>query len=235
MRSAGAVLTAAGSGSRLGAAVPKALVELAGTTLVAHAAARLAGSGRVRHLVVTGPGDQLTEVRAAVRAVCAIPVEVVPGGPTRQASVAAGLAALDASNEIVLVHDAARPLASTALIAQLIDTVASGHDAVVPALPVTDTIKEVDDADPPRAVRTIARERLRAVQTPQAFRASLLRTAHRDAALLAADEHTAVSDDAGLVERLGHEVRVIEGESRALKITTRHDLAIAALFLEEES
>lgn len=235
MMTAGAVLTAAGSGSRFGAAVPKALVELAGTPLVAHAAARLTSSGRVRHLVVTAPVEQLAEVRAAVTAACPVPVQVVAGGSTRQASVAAGLTALDAREEIVLVHDAARPLASPALIARLIDTVASGHDAVVPALPVPDTIKEVDDGDPPRAVRTLARERLRAVQTPQAFRASLLRMAHRSAAQLAADERTAVSDDAGLVERLGHEVRVVDGESCALKITTRHDLAIAALILEEDS
>ena len=235
MTTAGAVLTAAGSGSRLGATVPKALVELAGVPLVAHAAARLAGSGRVRQLVVTAPADCIAEVRAAVTAVGATGVEVVAGGSTRQASVAAGLAALDTRDEIVLVHDAARPLASPGLIAQLIDTVAGGHNAVVPAMPVADTIKEVDDGDPPRAMRTLTRAGLRAVQTPQAFRASLLRAAHAAAAQLAADERTAVSDDAGLVERLGQEVRVIPGEARALKITTRHDLAIAALFLEEDS
>lgn len=233
MTTADAVLTAAGSGSRLGAGVPKALVELAGVPLVAYAAARLAGSGRVRSVVVTAPGDQVAAVRAAVTAVGATGVEVVPGGPTRQASVAAGLAALDDQEQIVLVHDAARPLASTALIDRLIRSVAAGHDAVVPAVPVTDTIKEVDDGDPPRAVRTLARAALRAVQTPQAFRAALLRAAHAEAAHLAGDERTAVSDDAGLVERLGHEVRVIEGEAGALKITTSHDLAIAALFLEE--
>lgn len=235
MSTAGAVLTAAGSGSRLGAAMPKALVELAGVPLVAHAAARLARSGRVGQLVVTAPADCIARVRAAVQAVCAIDLEVVPGGVTRQASVASGLAVLDAQHEIVLVHDAARPLASVPLIDRLIDTVANGYDAVVPAVPVTDTIKEVDDAEPPRAVRTLARAQLRAVQTPQAFRASLLRAAHAEAAPLATDERTAVGDDAGLVERLGHEVRVVEGEPRALKITTGHDLAIAALFLEEDS
>ena len=215
--------------------MPKALVELAGTPLVAHAAARLADSGRVRQLVVTAPADHVADVRAAVLAACAIPVEVVAGGVTRQASVAAGLAVLDEQDEIVLVHDAARPLASTGLIAQLVDLVAGGHRAVIPAVPVTDTIKEVDDGAPPRAVRTLTRHALRAVQTPQAFRASVLRQAHASAAALAADERTAISDDAGLVERLGQEVRVVEGESRALKITTRHDLAIAALFLEEDS
>src|SRR5699024_5442014 len=97
--------------------------------------------------------------------------------------------------EIVLVHDAARPLASTGLVRRLVQTVRAGHPAVVPALPVIDTIKEVDDADPPRAVRTVERRHLRAVQTPQAFRAELLRRAHASAAHLAGGEATAASDD----------------------------------------
>lgn len=200
-----------------------------------RAAAQLADSGRVRHLVITAPERHLAAVREAVSTVAAIPVEVVPGGATRQASVAAGLAVLPEAEEIVLVHDAARPLASAALIARLVEAVAGGHQAVVPGVPVIDTIKEIGDGVPPRAVATLTRAALRAVQTPQAFRSTLLRRAHTSAAHLAADERTALSDDAGLVERLGHEVRVIEGEARALKITTRHDLAIAALFLEEDS
>jgi len=229
-----AVLTAAGTGSRLGADLPKALVLLAGLPLVAHAAARLADSGQVHELVVTAPAEHLPAVRAAVAAVVHLPVQTVAGGPSRQASVAAGLAALDRRPEIVLVHDAARPLASTGLVRRLVQTVRAGHPAVVPALPVIDTIKEVDDADPPRAVRTVERRHLRAVQTPQAFRAELLRRAHAAAAHLAGGEATAASDDAGLVERLGSEVRVVAGEATAMKITTARDLAIAELLLAEQ-
>ncbi len=230
-----AVLTAAGSGSRLGADLPKALVPLAGLPLVAHAAARLAGSGRVHELVVTAPAGYLDAVRTAVVAACDLPVQVVAGGPSRQASVAAGLAVLSRALPIVLVHDAARPLASPALVRRLVDAVREGHPAVVPALPVTDTIKEVDDADPPRAVRTLDRGRLRAVQTPQAFRTDLLRQAHAAAAHLAAVEARAASDDAALVEQLGAQVRVVAGEEQAMKVTTVRDLAVAELLLREGS
>jgi len=229
----GAVLTAAGSGRRFGAEVPKALVPLAGRSLVVHAALTLERTAAVQHLVVTAPPDHLRAIESAVATACAIPVTVVPGGPTRQASVAAGLAALHGC-EVILVHDAARPLASVTLMQRLIDQVQQGHEAVVPGVPVTDTIKEVDDARPPRALRTVERSGLRAIQTPQAFRSATLRRAHAAGAELAGEEATAVSDDAGLAERCGTTVRVIEGEPRAMKITTPHDLALAELFATEE-
>jgi len=229
----GAVLTAAGSGRRFGAPVPKALVPLAGRALVVHAALALEHTAAVQQLVVTAPQAHLPAIESAVSAACSIPVTVVAGGPTRQASVAAGLKALSGC-EVVLVHDAARPLASVGLMQELIDQVQQGHDAVVPGVPVTDTVKEVDDAHPPRAVRTVERTSLRAIQTPQAFRSETLRRAHAAGAQLAGQEASAISDDAGLAERCGITVRVIEGEPRAMKITTPHDLALAELFATEE-
>ncbi|WP_354002617.1 IspD/TarI family cytidylyltransferase [Ruania halotolerans] len=212
-------------------------MPLAGRALVALAAERLAASGVVAEIVVTAPAGHLDEVQSAVLAATQtwadLRVQIVAGGPSRQASVAAGLAALGPTAEVILVHDAARPLASPALIRQLVATVDSGHDAVIPAVPVIDTIKEVDDGDPPVALRTVNRSALRAVQTPQAFRAHVLRRAHEVGAAQAADESTAVSDDAGLVEALGLPVYVIAGERAAMKVTTAHDLAIAELYLRE--
>ncbi|UFU03520.1 2-C-methyl-D-erythritol 4-phosphate cytidylyltransferase [Ruania suaedae] len=227
------MLTAAGSGQRFGADLPKALVLLRGRPLVAHATSRIAASGVVDEIVVTAPAGHLDEVHRAVTRACDLPVRIVAGGLSRQASVAAGLASLSPAVEMVLVHDAARPLASPELIRRLVRAVGSGIDAAIPSVPVVDTIKEIGGGDPPVALRTLDRPRLRAVQTPQAFRASVLRRAHRQGAALADDEATAVSDDAGLVEAMGVPVHLVEGEAAALKITTRHDLAIAGIYLDE--
>ncbi|MBK5248486.1 MAG: 2-C-methyl-D-erythritol 4-phosphate cytidylyltransferase [Actinomycetales bacterium] len=231
--STGAILTAAGSGSRLGSALPKALVELDGVPLVAHAARRLAESGLVRALVIMCPPGFAERVFDAVAPFCTIPFTVVDGGATRQASVAAGLAALADVDDVVLVHDAARPLASVDLIGRLVAAIEAGFDAVVPGIPVVDTIKEVDGSAVPRALATLRRSRLRAIQTPQAFRTAVLVAAHTAGAHRARSEESAASDDAALVESAGTVVHVIEGEDCAMKITTARDLAIAALLLEE--
>jgi len=244
-----AVLTAAGSGSRLGHALPKALVPLRGEALVVHAARRLLDASGAHgplldEIVVTAPAEHLD---AFVVALAATPTEdpgtpspgprvrVVAGGATRQASVAAGLAALGAdldAGTTVLVHDAARPFAPAELVARVVAAVAAGHEAVVPGLPVTDTVKRVGPADaggaePVRA--TVERADLRAVQTPQGFTLGLLRRAHDEAARHAHDESLAATDDAGLVERLGHAVWVVAGDERAAKITTARDLRVAEL------
>ncbi|MBT0993174.1 2-C-methyl-D-erythritol 4-phosphate cytidylyltransferase [Cellulomonas sp. DKR-3] len=243
-----AVLTAAGSGTRLGHALPKALVPLHEEPLVAHAARRLlaacpgpdgAATRLVDELVVTAPADLVDAVRGAVAPVVAdgVRLVVVPGGPTRQASVAAALAHLgDDDDAVVLVHDAARPWAPPELVARVVAAVAAGHDAVVPGLPVTDTVKRVGPADVAHAepVReTVERSALRAVQTPQGFRLGLLRRAHDEAARHAHDERVAASDDAGLVERLGRPVWVVPGDERAAKITTARDLRVAELLGED--
>ncbi|WP_315098864.1 2-C-methyl-D-erythritol 4-phosphate cytidylyltransferase [uncultured Cellulomonas sp.] len=246
--SVAAVLTAAGSGSRLGHALPKALVPLGGQSLVVHAArnllaARAAGDARVRVLVVTAPAFHVAAI-ADELAVLAdqVALLVVPGGATRQASVAAGLAALVGDPrgqdvDVVLVHDAARPLAPPSLVARVIDAVRDGHPAVVPGLPVTDTVKRVAPhrgvtVEP--VVETVPRAELRAVQTPQGFTRELLLRAHAHGADDAHDEALAASDDAGLVERLGEPVWVVAGDERAAKITTARDLAIAALPTESD-
>ena len=234
-----AVLTAAGSGTRLGAAVPKALVPLGGTPLVVHAASRLLAAGATT-VVVTAPAGHVADVRAALDAVDALRaprVVVVPGGPTRQASVAAGLAALPpAAGPVVLVHDAARALAPVPLLVRVARTVAGGHDAVVPALPVTDTLVRVvptSDDEPLRSAGNADRRTLRAVQTPQGFRRDVLERAHAAGADAAGDEATSASDDAGLVAALGLDVVLVDGDPTALKITTAHDLAVATLLLAE--
>jgi len=217
--------------------VPKALVPLGGTPLVVHAATRLVDAGATA-VVVTAPADHLAQVRAALDAadgLVAPRVVVVPGGPTRQASVAAGLAALPpAAGPVVLVHDAARALAPESLLVRVARTVAEGHDAVVPALPVTDTVVRVvpTSAGPARSAGTVDRRTLRAVQTPQGFRRDVLERAHAAGAAGAGDEATAATDDAGLVAALGLDVVLVDGDARALKITTAHDLAVATLLLE---
>ena len=245
-----AILTAAGSGSRLGAAGPKALVPLGGVPLVVRAARALVDSGRISRLVVTVGADQVEAMGLAL-AVADPPVdaEVVVGGASRQASVAAGLDRLldaDPTPAVVLVHDAARPLVPVALVQRVIEAVESGHDAVVPGLPVSDTVKVVDLApqDEPaapgsapshdgvlRVVGTPDRRALRAVQTPQGFSLALLARAHRHGAARAHDESTAATDDAALAEAVGAEVWVVRGHEDALKITTPRDLALAELLL----
>jgi 2-C-methyl-D-erythritol 4-phosphate cytidylyltransferase len=142
---------------------------------------------------------------------------VVPGGATRSASVRCGLAAVPAAAQVVLVHDAARPLASPELFGRVVAAVRAGAGAAVPVVPVADTIRDVDGG-------VIDRERLRAVQTPQGFDAAALRAAHAGS-----PEGT---DDAGLVEATGGRVVLVEGEPTNLKITGPHDLAVAGLLAQ---
>lgn len=242
--SVAAVLVAAGSGSRLGQQLPKALVALGGEPIVARAArglaAAFAGLGEpLAVLVVTAPPTHLTAVSEAVeRLGLPVPVVVVAGGATRQGSVAAALAALGPypDADVVLVHDAARPGVPAAVVERVVDAVRSGHAAVVPAVRVADTIKRVGPgtggAEP--VLETVHREALRAVQTPQGFARALLERAHEAAAAHAADESVAASDDAGLVELLGEAVWVVAGDERAAKITTARDLAVAEALLGRE-
>ena len=234
-----AILTAAGTGSRLGSGRPKALALLVGEPLVVHAARRLCASGLVDQLVVTAPASHHAEVVQALGDADGIevPLTVVAGGENRQASVAAGLAALAPEVHIVLVHDAARALASPDLVRRVVAAVLDGHGAVVPGLPVIDTVKQVmtgSAGDPGASSAEHApvhgrHDLLRAIQTPQGFARELLDRAHRAGAARAATEDTAATDDAALVEALGEPVWVVPGEDDALKITTPRDLAIAEL------
>ena len=233
--STAAILTAAGSGTRLGATVPKALVPLAGVPLVAHAARRLSASGVVDLLVVTVPAGFAREFEAALgTAAGSVPVSFVVGGASRQASVAAALAVLPPEVDVVLVHDAARALAPAQLVARVVEAVRAGHRAVIPAVPLTDTIVEVGAPGTRAGHEVVAhpdRTVLRAVQTPQGFDRALLDRAHRGAAHRASDEASAATDDASLVALLGELVHVVAGDPAAIKITTARDLALADLLL----
>jgi 2-C-methyl-D-erythritol 4-phosphate cytidylyltransferase len=172
-------------------------------------------------LVVAAPPAEVDEVADLLAPVAT--VTVVAGGSTRQQSVCAALDAVPDRFEIVLVHDAARALAPPALVAAVADAVRAGNDAVIPVLPVVDTIKEVSSLS--EVLGTVDRSVLRAVQTPQGFRRRVLAMAHASAAAMDA------TDDAGLVEKLGVRVICVPGSEHALKITRPLDLAIAELLL----
>ena len=213
--SAVAIVAAAGSGLRLGADLPKALVRLAGRPLVAWSVDALRAGGAAE-IVVAVPSGQ----RDAFAAVLPAHVHLVDGGVSRTASVRAGLAAASAVADVVLVHDAARPLTPPDLVRRVLAALADGHPAVVPALPVVDTTVVVDDAGlitdvPPRAA-------LRRVQTPQGFDRAVLTSAYA-----ALDPAADLTDDAAVVRAAGIPVITVDGDERAAKVTVRHDLALA--------
>jgi 2-C-methyl-D-erythritol 4-phosphate cytidylyltransferase len=175
----------------------------------------------VAHVIIVAPLSHVDECRDV-----AGPdprVDVVAGGLDRSASVEAGLAALRHEDGIVLVHDVARCLAPSDLFARVIHAVRAGDPAVVPGLPVTDTVKVVDAQG--RVLETLDRELLRGIQTPQGFRREVLEHAHAGGA--------SATDDAALVERTGGHVRVVVGDHRALKITSPLDLTVAAALLQD--
>ncbi len=200
-----AVVVAGGTGSRFGAA--KQFAHLAGRPLVAWS---LETARQCCHGVVL-------VVPAGAPAASWDADAVVPGGATRADSVRAGLAAVPPTAEIIAVHDAARPLARPELWQAVLDAIRAGADGAIPAAPVTDTVKEVD---PDGRLVTLDRSRLVAVQTPQAFRATVLRRAH-----LAGGDAT---DDAALVEAAGGRVVLVDGPTDNLKITSPSDLIVAA-------
>lgn len=219
------VIVAAGDGTRLASGRPKALVPLGGMTILERSLHGVIGMPREVQIVVVAPPSAIDEAREASERALGVAVDaltVVPGGSSRTASVRAGLAVLLPSVTTVLVHDAARALAPTSLLTMIAETVASTGEAVVPGLPVVDTVKEV--ATDGLVLGTVDRDRLRAVQTPQGFPRHLLERAYADVS----DEHT---DDAATVAALGGTVRIVEGDERAFKITTRWDLRRAELLL----
>lgn len=182
-----AILVAAGSGSRLADALggrPKQFMLWKGVPLYWHSARTMSRSGAVCGIVFVFPQEALEEERARLCALAdeeepGIPWLAVAGGPTRQDSVRLGLEAVPADARLVLVHDAARPFVSAALVRRMADAVRDGAVAAVPYVPLTDTVKLASDDCTERVERTLPRERLRAVQTPQAFDARLLRQADR--------------------------------------------------------
>ena len=215
------LVPAAGAGVRLGPGRPKALRHLAGEPLLVHAVRRIAMASCVHTIVVAAPAAEIVAVREMLLPVA--PVAVVAGGVTRQQSVAAALAAVPAGPDIVLVHDAARALIPASLVESVADAVRAGHSAAVPVLPLVDTIKEVGVDEV--VLGTVDRSALRAVQTPQGFRRSVLTAAHAAAV-------DPLTDDAGLVEKLGVPVVCVPGSEYALKITRPFDLALAEYLLQ---
>ncbi|MFC3964189.1 2-C-methyl-D-erythritol 4-phosphate cytidylyltransferase [Nocardia jiangsuensis] len=208
-----ALVPAAGRGVRLGENLPKAFVPVGGTPMIKLSVDGLIASGAVDEIVVMVPPELVES------AVALLPgsVRVVVGGSERTDSVRAGLAAAaDATH--VLVHDAARALTPPDLVRRVVAALRAGHDAVIPALPVVDTVKSVDGDG--IVTGTPDRAGLRAIQTPQGFAAEPLRRAYADPALSA-------TDDAGLVERLGIAVHTVAGDPLAFKITTPLDLILA--------
>ncbi|WP_434810082.1 2-C-methyl-D-erythritol 4-phosphate cytidylyltransferase [Microbacterium sp. bgisy189] len=215
------IVVAAGSGTRLGADMPKAFVGLGAHTILRHA---LAGvfAGPEAQVVIVAPEDRLGDARTDADEAAGSRrdlVSVVAGGATRQASVAAGLHAVWPDVEIVLVHDAARALTPPDVFARVIEAVRSGQDAVLPVLPVVDTLKKVAAST---VVAAVDRADLAAAQTPQGFRRDILDTAYGAAG---AD----FTDDAALVQHAGFPVFTVPGDERAFKITTPADLQRAAL------
>lgn len=211
-----AVVPAAGSGDRLAAGIPKAFCEVAGRSLLERAVDGLLESGVVDHVVVAVPRDRIDEAKQILGG----RATVVAGGPDRTQSVSLALAALAGDPDFVLVHDAARALTPPALITRVVDALRAGHDAVVPALRLHDTIKAVDANGV--VLGTPERAGLRAVQTPQGFATELLRRAYRSGAGAGG-----FTDDASLVEHVGGQVRVVDGDPLAFKITTQLDLLLA--------
>jgi 2-C-methyl-D-erythritol 4-phosphate cytidylyltransferase len=216
-----ALIVAAGRGERLGSGGPKALVSVAGRPMLEWSVAALREVAAVRAIVMALPVDRLDAAPQGVLAVA--------GGATRSESVTAALAAAPADDEVVIVHDAARALATPALFAAaVLELEQLGVDAVIAAAPVTDTIKQVG-VDGRAVERTLDRSRLWAVQTPQVFRREALRRALSSAPELVAS----ATDDAWLVERQGGTVAVLPASPENFKITTPLDLRLAEMLLNE--
>lgn len=249
-----AIVVAAGSGERLGYGIPKARVPLGEASILTHALRGVAAAGIVRQICVAVPADD-----PALAAICADfakelrdesdhpegtaahpLITVVHGGATRPDSVRSALAAVLEGTEAVLVHDAARALTPENVFLRVADALAAGASAVIPAVPVVDTIKTVTAASsggdasvaPELVTGTAAREQLRAVQTPQGFALKTLLRAHESAALLDEAQAAAITDDSMLVESMGEPVYVVRGSTQSLKITTPLDLIIAEGLLE---
>jgi len=216
-----AVIVMAGAGTRFGGAVPKVFLPLAGEPMWQHSVRAFAALPGLTSIVLVTSPERVDEVRAE----CVHPLSVVvAGGARRQDSVANGLAALTSSPQVVAVHDAARPLIEAATVARAI-AAAAEHGSGLVAVPVSDTIKEVEDGV---VVGTSDRTRLWRAQTPQCFRTEILVRAHEQARRGGVER---VTDDAALVERLGLSVHVVRGDAWNIKITEPGDLVVAEAVL----
>ena len=214
------ILVAAGKGERLGAGLPKALVRVAGITLLEHAVTRAIGTAGITQLVVTATPGHIDEFLAITQPLVPQRIELtlVPGGETRQGSIAKALSEVNHTASVILVHDAARALTPTEVFDRVVAEVEATNMGVLPVIPVHDTVKRAAGQE---VLETVDRSELRAAQTPQGFPAELL----RDAYSKAGEDHT---DDAALVQSLGHRVLAVAGDRMAMKVTTPDDLILAS-------
>lgn len=229
-----AILPAAGLGTRMGAETPKQFLELDGVPLVVMSLRRIASCPLVTDIFIATRAEEVPRLEARVREErVSQAVRVVRGGDTRQESVGQALREVSNDTEIVLVHDAVRPFVTREQIERVIAEARRCHAAIL-GIPAMDTVKEVKRASLPEDVAlitaTIPRERIVLAQTPQAFTTKLL----KEAFARAEADGISASDEAGLVERLGHDVHVVLGSERNIKITRPADMELARFYLELE-
>lgn len=229
-----AIVPAAGLGTRMGADLPKQFLELDGVPLIVFTLRRLAACSAITDFFISTRADDIVALEDMVaKAALGRPARVVHGGDTRQQSVANALVQVDPSTEIVVVHDAVRPFVTTTQIERVIAE-ARARGAAILGIPAIDTVKEVKRATLPEDMAlittTIPRERIVLAQTPQAFTYALLRDAFRKAQ----QDGVTASDEAVLVERFGHDVFVVLGSERNIKITRPADMDLARFYLEQE-
>lgn len=226
-----AIIPSAGSGIRMGGNIPKQFMELAGRPLLVETLEKFQISDVISEVLVVAPPDKLDYCKEEIVEKYGISKvkSVVPGGSTRQASVRLGLEALGTGHERVLIHDGVRPFVDREMIERCVSESIEAR-AVVCAIPVKDTIKEVDEEG--LVIKTIDRSSLWWIQTPQVFRYQDIVEAHRVAVEKGWDD---ITDDAMLVERMGITVKVIMGSEKNIKVTTPHDMEIARAILNSSS
>jgi 2-C-methyl-D-erythritol 4-phosphate cytidylyltransferase len=229
-----AILPAAGLGTRMGAETPKQFLELEGVPIVILSLRRIASCELVTDIIVATRADGIAKLEERIAAEkLKQKVRVVRGGDMRQESVARALEEVTDDTDLVAVHDAVRPFVTREQIARVIEEARRCHAAIL-GIPAMDTVKEVKRASLPEDVAlitgTIPRERVVLAQTPQVFATRLL----KEAFARAQADGVSASDEAGLVERLGHDVHVVLGSERNIKITKPADMELARFYLEGE-
>ena len=229
-----AILPAAGMGTRMGGETPKQFLELDGAPILVHTLRRLASCDAITEIILATRADEVQRLEERCRQEkLRQPIRVIKGGATRQESVAAALAHINDDTELVVVHDAVRPFVTREQISRVIEE-ARKRGAAILGIPAMDTVKEVKRSSLPQDVAlitgTIPRERVVLAQTPQVFRTRLLKEAFAKAI---ADGVNA-SDEAGLVERMGHDVHAVHGTERNIKITKPSDMELARFYLDLE-
>jgi len=221
-----AIIAAGGSGMRMNAEIPKQFIYIHNKPIIIHTLEKFAGCARVHKILLVVPGNELEEAVLLVEKWnITKPTKVVAGGKTRQHSVWNGLNTISDNTDIVIVHDGVRPFISEEIITACIEETHK-WGAVITAVPVTDTVKEVIDHT---VRRTLERSKLWSVQTPQGFKKGLLTEAYNKAW----ESNLTATDDSTLVENIGHTVRVIQGAEKNIKITSPEDLRIAENLLED--